>query len=639
MKLKELTSQSLIMTNLDVSSKDEAIRHLIKKLHESGKIESEEVFYQAIIDREALSPTGMEQGLAIPHGKSKTVKQAGFAVATLKKPLTDWESIDPTNQVDFIFMLAIPEAEAGSTHLQLLSELMTRLINPDYLKALQTAPTALDLYNRLDEEDETEEVVEKEINYTKTIVAVTACPAGIAHTYMAAEALTKAGNEMGIKILVEKQGANGIEGRHTVEQLKEADAAIFSVGVAVKGQERYAHLPQVKTPVAAPLRDAKGIIQQALDKAEKEGKREYVETQGQTTAAVEEKVSFRTEAKDAVLTGVSHIVPIIVAAGMLLAFAVLFAQAFNLEDVYNTEGSWLNLYRVLSSNLLGTVLVPVLAAYMSFSIADKPGLAPGFAAGVAANMIGGGFLAGMFGGYIAGYTMKLMKKYVPAKGTFAGFISFWVYPVFGTFITATLMLFVVGTPVVALNDFLINWLNGMTGTNAAVLGAIIGIMVSFDLGGPINKAAYTFCIAAMTSGNLVPYAVFASVKMVSGFAITMATKFAPTIFKDSEKEIGSSTWILALAGITEGAIPFMLEDPLRVIGSLITGSAVTGAIVASFGLGLDVPGAGIFSVFMLKGQSMVTGGLVWVGAAILGAIVSAALLIITRRQKLKKQEA
>ncbi len=637
MKLKEVTSQSLIMTNLDVSSKDEAIKHLIKKLYEAGKIESEEVFYQAIIDREALSPTGMEQGLAIPHGKSNTVKEAGFAVATLSKPLTDWESIDPTNQVDFIFMLAIPEAEAGSTHLQLLSELMTRLINPDYLNALKTAPSALELYNRLDEEDEVaEEVVEKAVEYTKTIVAVTACPAGIAHTYMAAEALTKAGNEMGVKVLVEKQGANGIEGRHTVEQLKEADAAIFSVGVAVKQPERYAHLPQIKTPVAAPLRDAKGIIQQALDKAAKEGKKEYVETQTATAVESSDKTSFRTEAKDAVLTGVSHIVPIIVAAGMLLAFAVLFSQAFNLEDVYNTEGSWLNLYRVLSANLLGTVLVPVLSAYMAFSLADKPGLAPGFAAGVAANMIGGGFLAGMFGGFVAGYIMKLMKKYVPAKGSFAGFISFWVYPVFGTFLTATIMLFLIGTPVVALNNFLIDWLNSMTGTNAAILGAIIGIMVSFDLGGPINKAAYTFCIAAMTSGNLIPYAVFASVKMVAGFAITMATKFAPSVYTDTEKEIGTTTWILALAGITEGAIPFMLEDPLRVIGSLITGSAVTGAIVASFGLGLDVPGAGIFSIFMLQGTSTAMNAFIWVGAALLGAIISAILLVVTRRQKLKK---
>ena len=321
---------------------------------------------------------------------------------------------------------------------------------------------------------------------------------------------------------------------------------------------------------------------------------------------------------------------------MILAFAVLFAQAFGMQDVYNTQGSWLNMYRQLSGQLLGTILVPVLAAYMSFSIADKPGLAPGFAAGVAANMIGGGFLGGMVGGYVAGYTAKSLKKYFPAKGTFAGFISFWVYPVLGTLITGTLMLFVVGTPVVALNNFLIEWLNSLTGTNAAILGAVIGAMVSFDLGGPINKAAYTFCIAAMTSGNLIPYAVFASVKMVSAFGITIATMIGKTLFTENEREIGKSTWILGLAGITEGAIPFMLEDPVRVIASLVTGSIVTGAIVASFGIGLDVPGAGIFSIFMLKGQPMLLAITVWLGAAIVGAIIAAILLIVTRKQKLNK---
>ncbi|MGL4373389.1 MAG: PTS 2-O-a-mannosyl-D-glycerate transporter subunit IIABC, partial [Turicibacter sp.] len=550
MQLKELTNKNFIAINLEANCKDDVIKALIKELYMAGNIESEEAFYQAIMDREALSPTGMEQGLAIPHGKSKTVKKASFAVATLKKPLTDWESIDPTNQVDFVFLLAIPENEAGSTHLKLLSELMTRLSNPDYLKALKTATSADELFNRLDEE-KNEEAVEETVEYKKSIVAITACPAGIAHTYMAAEALVKAGKEMGVEVLVEKQGANGIEDRHTASQLQNADAAIFAVGVAVKGQERYTHLPQIKTPVAAPLRDAKGIIQQALDKAEKQPKGSYVPSEN--AYVTEEKVSFKTEAKDAILTGVSHIVPLIVAGGMLLAFAVLFSQAFGMQDVYNTEGSWLWMYRKLSGNLLGTIMVPVLSAYMAFSIGDKPALAPGFAAGVAANMIGGGFLGGMLGGFIAGYTAKLLKKYVPAKGTFAGFVSFWIYPVVGTFIVGTLMLFVLGTPVVALNDFLIGWLDSLTGTNAALLGAVIGIMVSFDLGGPINKAAYTFCIAAMTSGNLIPYAVFASVKMVSAFAITIATMLAKSIFTENEREIGKSTWILGLAGITEGA--------------------------------------------------------------------------------------
>lgn len=450
---------------------------------------------------------------------------------------------------------------------------------------------------------------------------------------MAAEALVNAGKEMGVAVYVEKQGANGIEDRHTKEQLKNADAAIFAVDVAVKNEERYSHLPTVRAKVATPLKDAKGLIEKALKASENKGKGEYVETSDD-----EEKVSFREEAKKSILTGISHIIPLIVAGGMILAFAVLVSQGFGLQELYETDGSWIWMYRKLGGNLLGTIMVPVLSAYMSYSIADKPGLAPGFAAGIAANMINGGFLGGMLGGFLAGYTIKLFKKYIPAKGTLSGFVSFWVYPVFGTLLVSTLMFFVVGKPVAALNQTLIDWLGSMGGTNAALLGAILGIMVSFDLGGPINKAAYTFCVGAMTDGIIMPYAAFASVKMVSAFGVTFATLLAKKYFNKEEQEIGKSTWILGLAGITEGAIPFMIEDPLRVIPSLCAGSAVTGALVAMFNIGLDVPGAGIFSIFMLKdGSTMLMNITVWLGAAILGAIISAILLVITRKMKLKKQ--
>ena len=196
--------------------------------------------------------------------------------------------------------------------------------------------------------------------------------------------------------------------------------------------------------------------------------------------------------------------------------------------------------------------------------------------GVAANMINGGFLAGMAGGFIAGYTIKMLKRYIPSKGTLAGFISFWVYPVLGTLIVGTLMFFVVGKPVTALNQGLISWLGSMAGTNAALFGAILGIMVSFDLGGPVNKAAYAFCIGAMAEGIIIPYTVFASVKMVSAFGVTFATLLFKKYFNEEEQEVGKSTWLLGLAGITEGAIPFMIADPLRVIPSLCIGSAITG---------------------------------------------------------------
>ncbi|ANU24177.1 PTS 2-O-a-mannosyl-D-glycerate transporter subunit IIABC [Planococcus donghaensis] len=634
MMLSNLTSPSLISTKQSFASKEEAIQFLIEQLAAEGKISSKEEFFQAVMDREALSPTGFEGGLAIPHGKSSVVKEASFAVATLEHPLGTWESLDPNNQVELIILLAIPKAEEGSTHLSLLAELATRLSDETYKNNLLQATTSMELFERLDTE-KVQNTSPDTVDLGKTILAITACPAGIAHTYMSAEALVKAGKELGVNVYVEKQGANGIEDRHTKELLKKADAVIFAVDVAVKDEERFKHLPKVKTSVAAPLRNAKNILQQALDKAEKSTKREFLDTADLEDDA--DNKSIKMEVKDSVLTGISYIIPIIVAGGMTLAAAVFISQAFGLQEIYNTEGSWLWLLRQLGGTLLGQLMIPILAAYMAYSIADKPALGPGFAAGVAANLIGSGFLGGMLGGLLAGYFMKFLKQKIKAKGTFAGFVSFWLYPVVGTLVVGSIMLFVIGRPLAFLNEGLISWLTGMSGTNALILGAIIGAMVSFDLGGPVNKAAYTFCIGAMASGNIVPYAAFASVKMVSAFSITGATLYGKQYFTKQEREVGKQTWLLGLAGITEGAIPFMINDPLRVIPSLIAGSAVTGAIVCYFNIGLNVPGAGIFSLALVQGQPALIAAGIWFGAALIGALISMVLLIGTRKVRIKKE--
>lgn len=635
MRLSEITNENLVFTNQKLKTKNEVIQFLVEKLDENGKLYSKEEYLNAVLHRETLSPTGFEGGLAIPHGKSNGVKEASFAVMTIDGTIEDWESLDPNNKVNLVFLLAIPESEAGDTHLKVLSELITRLSDENYKNSLLQAKTSKQLYEKIDQ-DKKEEIVENVQKIDKTILAITACPAGIAHTYMAADALVKAGKKLGVDVYVEKQGANGIEDPHTKELIKKADVIIYATDVAPKNTERFSHLPSLKTAVAQPLKKGEELIKEALEIAEKQGKGEYVEI-----ASTEEtnKSSFKKDIKSAILTGVSYIIPIIVAGGMILAAAVLISQGFGLQDLYNEEGSWLWQLRKLSGGMLGTLMTPVLAAYMSFSLAEKPGLGPGFAAGIAANLIGSGFLGGMVGGLVAGYTIRLLKKYIPAKGTLAGFVSFWVYPVFGSLIVGCIMLFLIGKPIAFLNDSLINWLNGLTGTNALILGAIIGAMVSFDLGGPINKAAYTFAIGAIASGNFVPYAVFASVKMVSAFGITFSTIFDKKIFTDSEKEIGKQTWILGLAGITEGAIPFMIEDPIRVIPSLVVGSAVTGAIVAYFNIGLQVPGAGIFSLALLESNmSGFIAAAIWFFAAVLGAVISAILLIATRKAKIKNNK-
>ena len=447
----------------------------------------------------------------------------------------------------------------------------------------------------------------------------------------------KGGEELGVKVYVEKQGANGVEDRHTAQMLRDADAAVFAADVAVKDSERFDHLPVYKTKVAAPIKDAKGVIRGALEKAGREGKGDYAGTDAGNAAAAGEKASVGSEIKQAVLTGVSYIIPIIVAGGMINAFAVLIAQGFGLQELYNMDNSWLWLFRKMGGNTLGTLMIPMLAAYMAYSLGDKTALAPGFAAGIAANLINGGFLCGMLGGLVAGYAVRFLRKAVPAKGVFAGFVSFWVYPVFSTLIVGIVMFFLLGKPVAWLNQSLIGLLSAMSGSNAALLGAIIGIMVSFDLGGPVNKAAYTFCVGAMAEGILMPYAAFASIKMVSAFAVTMSTLGFKKYFTKEEQEAGMSTWILGLAGITEGAIPVMMADPVRVIFSLCAGSAVTGAIVAMCNIGLDVPGAGIFSMFLLKdGLGGMGNALIWFFAAVLGAVISTVILVALKKMKYDK---
>ncbi|MFQ6792350.1 MAG: PTS 2-O-a-mannosyl-D-glycerate transporter subunit IIABC [Thomasclavelia sp.] len=628
MELSRLTNERLITLNSDYSSKEEVIKYLISKLYQEGKITDEQEFFKAVMAREKLTPTGIDAGLAIPHGKSEVVNEASFAVMTLNKPIKDWESVVETNQVQYVFLLAIPQTDQENKQMQLLAEMMTKMSNQEYTKKLYSSKTVSEFYQNLDA-DISEEKIKV---FDKTIVAVTACAAGIAHTYMAAEALQKAGQELGVNVYVEKQGANGIEDRHTNEMLKEATAAIFAVDVAVKEETRFSHLPIVKTKVSTPLKSAKELILEALDKGEKTTRGEFVEQVRQ------DDTGFIATVKEAVLTGISHVIPLIVAGGMISAICVIGARLFGFTDLLNTEGSWLFLIKGMGSNLLGTLMVPVLAAYMAYSIGDKPALAAGFASGLCANTVGGGFLVGMLGGILAGYSIRYLKKWIPAKGTFAGFISFVVYPVLSCLSVGIILLLILGKPVAFINQTLVDFLGSLAGSNAAILGAVIGIMVSFDLGGPVNKAAYAFCVAAMAEGVLMPYCAFASVKMVSAFAVTFATKFKKDLFTPEEREVGNSTWLLGLAGITEGAIPFMMADPIRVILSLCTGSAICGAIVALFNIGLDVPGAGIFSIFVLTADNVPVAMFVWFFAAVLGAVISAALLIITRKNKLKKAD-
>ncbi|EEV9285004.1 TPA: PTS 2-O-a-mannosyl-D-glycerate transporter subunit IIABC [Escherichia coli] len=627
MNLTTLTHRDALCLNARFTSREEAIHALTQRLAALGKISSTEQFLEEVYRRESLGPTALGEGLAVPHGKTAAVKEAAIAVATLSEPL-QWEGVDGPEAVDLVVLLAIPPNEAGTTHMQLLTALTTRLADDEIRARIQSATTPDELLSALDDKGGTQPSAS--FSNAPTIVCVTACPAGIAHTYMAAEYLEKAGRKLGVNVYVEKQGANGIEGRLTADQLNSATACIFAAEVAIKESERFNGIPALSVPVAEPIRHAEALIQQALTLKRSDETR----TVQQDTQPVK---SVKTELKQALLSGISFAVPLIVAGGTVLAVAVLLSQIFGLQDLFNEENSWLWMYRKLGGGLLGILMVPVLAAYTAYSLADKPALAPGFAAGLAANMIGSGFLGAVVSGLIAGYLMRWVKNHLRLSSKFNGFLTFYLYPVLGTLGAGSLMLFVVGEPVAWINNSLTAWLNGLSGSNALLLGAILGFMCSFDLGGPVNKAAYAFCLGAMANGVYGPYAIFASVKMVSAFTVTASTMLAPRLFKEFEIETGKSTWLLGLAGITEGAIPMAIEDPLRVIGSFVLGSMVTGAIVGAMNIGLSTPGAGIFSLFLLhdNGAGGVMAAIGWFGAALVGAAISTAILLIWRRHAVK----
>ena len=650
MNFTDLTSPELIQIKAHYTSPDQVIIGLAEILQQQGKIKDKDAFLQSVFAREQHASTALAEGFAIPHGKTNAVNEAAFAVATLDQPILWKDAFGDEVQIRAVFLLAIPEQEAGSTHMQLLAKLASALADEERTKVLAQANSSEEVLSLL--RGETVTPAAASVATTKpaksvqvsaedslpddapVIVCVTACPAGIAHTYMAAEYLEKAGRKLGYRVHVEKQGANGIDGRLTAQQLNEAKAAVFAADVAVKDVERFAGIPRVEVSVAEPLKHAEKILNQAIEESKQSASTKRVVA----TEDRPKKQSVKTELKQALLSGISYAVPLIVAGGTVLAVAVLISQMFGLQAVYDKENSWLWMYRKLGGGLLGTLMIPVLSAYTAYSLADKPALGPGFAAGLAANMIGSGFLGGVVGGLLAGYFMRWVKTHIRLSPTFNGFLTFYLYPVIGTLVVGSLMLFVVGKPVAWLNQSLTAWLNSLSGANAILLGAVLGLFVSFDLGGPVNKAAYAFCLGAMANGVYAPYAIFASVKMVSAFTVTGSTMIAPRLFKDFEIELGKSTWLLGLAGITEGAIPMAIEDPIRVIGSFLVGSAVTGAIVGASGIGLSTPGAGIFSLFLLQdnGMGSTMAAATWFFAAIIGTVISTAILLAWRASAVKR---
>jgi fructose PTS system EIIBC or EIIC component len=445
-------------------------------------------------------------------------------------------------------------------------------------------------------------------------VAVTSCPTGIAHSEMAAEALEVAAREAGHEIHVEVQGASGAPPIDPAV-IAGADAAIFAVDAMVRDKERFAHLPQVEVRTREAIDRAAEIVTRAEAAATAApADRQAAPTPSAAAAAAADGggASRGEEIRRWLMTGVSYMIPFVVAGGILIAAAFALGGAVEVTEVgIIADGSvqfpgdvdvpWATWFGAVLLTIGGTafgMLVPILAGFIAYGMADRPGIAPGIVGGLIANEIGAGFLGGLIAGLLAGLVVNWLKK-IPAKGTLKRMLPVLVYPVVGTLVVGLLMVLVVGDPVANANSALSDWMNGLSGTNQVLLGIIIGLMMAFDMGGPVNKVAYTFGIAALAAGNLQIMAAVMAAGMTPPLGMALATTLRPSLYNESEKRAGEAAWLMGASFITEGAIPFAAADPLRVIPSLMAGSAVTGALSLSFNATLGAPHGGIFVIGLI----------------------------------------
>ncbi|MDM8127593.1 fructose-specific PTS transporter subunit EIIC [Paraclostridium benzoelyticum] len=601
MNLANMTNKNLIMLDLNVCTKEEAIKLLIDKLYSEGVVSSQKEFFNTVMEREAHSPTGLEKGLAIPHGKCESVNKAAFAVARLNNKISDWGSIDENNEVDLIFLLAIPKAEEGSTHLKLLSELSVSLMNEEFYNSLRTAKDSKEfLMNLNSEKKESKE----DKTYTKTVLAITACAAGIAHTYMSAEALEKAGKKMGIKVITEKQGANGIEDRHTKVQIEEAAGVIFASDVAVKNMERYQGKQFVKVRVAEPLKNAEKLLTKVLENPD--GKVEVSNEEVEASSDSGAKQGILKEMVEAVMTGISYMIPVIVAAGLMMGIAKLAAMGLGQIDNMDTlTQSGNQLYALLGyldkfGGMIFKFIYPIFAAYVAYSIADRPGLVPGFMGGAFAGGLhftfwgveGGvpsGFLGALILGLVSGYVTKFLNEKIKLNKNLQAMKPMFLLPGISVLVVFLLNFYLVDPIFGGLNGWLSNVIASFGTGSTIALTAIIAGCTAFDLGGPINKAAGAIAIG-LAADSIFPLTGRVLAIVIPPIGLGLATVLDKYIvkrrvFDENLRVVGNTSILLGLIAISEGAIPFMLKNPLitipiNVIGAIIgsTTAVMLGAV-------------------------------------------------------------
>lgn len=616
MRITELLTKDTILLPMSGTGKMDAINGLVDQLDKAGKLNDRSIFKEAILKREEQSTTGIGDGIAIPHAKTGAVKEAAIAFGKSEAGV-DYESLDG-QPAHLFFMIAAPEG-ANNTHLEALSRLSSILMNEEARKKLKNASTAQDVLDTIDSFDEAEEEEEKDQNISgskRFIVAVTACPTGIAHTYMAADSLKAKAVEMGVDIKVETNGSGGAKNVLTPEEIANAAAVIVAADTKVE-MDRFSGKHVLETPVADGIRKPQELIEKAL----KQDAPIYKGGISGSTAGNEGKREQKAGIYKHLMNGVSNMLPFVVGGGILIAISFMFGyKAFDPEDPsYHPIAE--ALMTIGGGNAFG-LIVPILAAFIAMSIADRPGFAAGAVGGMMAASGGAGFLGGIIAGFLAGYVVVgLRKVFAGLPASLEGIKTILLYPLFGIAITGLLMLYVVNQPVGALNTAITEWLSGLGTGNAVFLGIVLGLMMAFDMGGPVNKSAYVFGTGLLASGVYEPMAAIMAAGMVPPLGIAIATTLFKNKFTKQEQDAGKANYIMGFSFITEGAIPFAAADPLRVIPSIMAGAAVAGAISMIAGIGLRAPHGGLFVVPLVDGS-----WLIYLGGIIAGALVSALLI-------------
>ena len=654
MKIQDVLNKNVMLFDLQATDKEGVINEMVQSLVDNGVVTDFEAFKAGIMNREAQTSTGLGEGIAMPHSKNEAVKEATVLFAKSNKGV-DYASLDgqPT---DLFFMIAAPEG-ANDTHLAALAELSKYLMKPgfaDKLRQVSTPDQVIAVFDAEEQEAAAEEAKKAEAGKEAAssdkplIVAVTACTTGIAHTYMAEEALIKKGEEMGVTVRVETNGASGVGNRLTAEEIAKAEGVIIAADKAVE-TARFNGKKLISKPVAAGIRQTEELIQTILD-----GKADVFHAENAAEAsASQEKLSLGGAFYKHLMSGVSQMLPFVIGGGILIALAFLIDQILGVpQDQLSQLGSYHELaaqFKTIGGAAFGFML-PVLAGYIGFSIAEKPGFVAGFIAGSIASSgsafgniafgaakgelpaaVSSGFLGALVGGFLAGGVVLFLRKALAGlPRSLDGIRSILLLPLLGVGLTGFFM-FLINIPMAAINTGLNNFLSSLSGSSAVLLGLLVGGMMAVDMGGPVNKAAYVFATGTLaetvaSGGSIVMAAVMAA-GMVPPLAVFVATVLFKDKFTQEERDSGLTNIVMGLSFITEGAIPFGAADPARAIPSFIAGSALTGALVGLAGLKLMAPHGGIFVI------ALTSNPLLYILFVLIGAVVSGILFGLLRKPK------